>query len=206
MYRVVLTCWDPGEHMPYPDDFSGVELSLFESEHAAREAIEKAVKDELTTLNWLDSDEPREKEPIEDSDGNIIGFDYPFRGDEDGDHVNIVRFWDGDDYQEVTAYDIHELGCDNTDLEKCSYFKYRGFWILPNEDHTSFKVEQFDVPLFARNSLKEALREVDEFICKLQYGKPSLETVLARAAITSKERETSDVKQVLKTTSELQMT
>ena len=96
MYRVVLTCWDPGE-APYADDLSGVKLSLFETEHAAREAIEGCVEQELITLNWLEDDEPREKEPIEDSDGNIIGYDYPFRGDDCGDHTNIIRFWDGDD-------------------------------------------------------------------------------------------------------------
>ncbi len=188
MYRVVLTCWD-FDDLPYADDMAGVKLSLFETEAAAREAIERCVKEELTALNWLEDDVPREKEPVLDSDGNVVGYDYPFRGDDSGDHANIVRLWNGDDYEEVTAYDIYELRGDDTDLDECSYYKYRGFWILPNETHTSFKVEQFNTLLFERESLKDALQEVDDFVCKMQYGKPSLESRLAQAALAVAEQD-----------------
>lgn len=190
MYRVVLTCWDPGEK-PYSDDLSGVKLSLFETEHAARVAIEGCVKQELIDLNWLESDEPREKEPIEDSDGNIIGYDYPFRGDDCGDHTNIIRFWDGDDYQEVTAYDIYELYGDNADLDKCSSFSYRGFEILTNEAREWFMVMQFGEFVNRSASLQDSLRYVDSFMCKLEHEMPDLHARLLRAALTSKEYECS---------------
>lgn len=190
MYRVVLTCWDPGEK-PYADDLSGVKLSLFDSEHAARVAIEGCVDQELVTLNWLESDEPREKEPIEDSDGNIIGYDYPFRGDDCGDHANIIRFWDGDDYQEVTAYDIYELNGNHENFDRCSSYYYRGFQISVNDDRTRFSVEQFGATAFRCNSLQEALRDIDQFHCDLEHGTPSLQAQMTIAAFEVKEREMS---------------
>ena len=194
MYRVVLTCWDPGEK-PYADDLSGVKLSLFDNEHEARVAIEGCVKQELATLNWLESDEPREKEPVEDSDGNIVGYDYPFRADDCADHTNIIRFWDGDDYKPVTAYDIYELTCDNADLDKCSSFRYRGFEISANEAWNSFRVGQFGETVFACSSLQEALREVDEFMCTLEHKTPSLQAKLMKAAL-SVEAERSSLQQM----------
>lgn len=191
MFRVVLTCWEYGVEMPYADDLAGVKLSLFSTEEAAQEVIEKAVKEELVCLNELDSDNPRDKSPVFDSDGNIVSYEYPFRGDFDSEDSGVVRFWDGDDYLNVTAYNIYEVGCDSDDLDKCSYYKYRGFWIIPNEEHTSFKVEQFDTPLFKCKSLEEAFCKVDGFLVKMQYGKPSLESRLAQAALASKEKEGS---------------
>lgn len=189
-YRVVLTCWDADEPKPYADDFSGVKLSLFPTMEAAQAAIDSQVKDELTSLNDLETDSPREKMPIEDSDGKVVGYDYPFRGDFDSGHTGIVRLWEGDDYRNVTAYDIYPMTCDHDDPDKCSYFKYRGFWILPNEAHTRFNVEQFDTRLLQCQSLQEALRDVDCLHCELEYAKPSMITRLAQVAISSKERET----------------
>lgn len=171
MYRVVLTCWDPDVPQPYADDLSGVKLSLFSSLEKAHETISECVEEELICLNWLESDSPREKEPIEDCDGNIIGYDYPFRADEDGDHANIIRFWDGDDYKQVTAYDIYKLTCSDQDLDKCSYFKYRGFWILPNERQNRFSIEQYDTRLATKNTLESALRWVDEFVLPIYQTK-----------------------------------
>lgn len=177
-YRVVLTCWDPDTPKPYADDFSGVTLSLFATEELAQEGIASAVQDELISLNDLESDSPREKEPVYDSDGCVVGYDYPFRGDLYGDHDGIVRLWDGEDYREVTAYNIHRLTCDNEELNKCSYYKYRGFWIIPNEAHTTFRVEQFDTVLFRLKSLQEALREIDDIMVDLSYGTPSRKSTL----------------------------
>lgn len=191
MFRVVLTCWDYGEDVPCADDLSGVKLSLFKTMDAALETIERCVEQELINLNDIESDSPREKSPVLDSDGNIVSYEYPFRGDFDGEDSGVVRFWDGDDYQNVTAYNIYEVGCDSDDLDKCSYYKYRGFWIIPNEAHTSFKVEQFDTPLFNCKSLEKAFYEVDDFLVKMQYGKPSLESRLAQAALAAKEKEGS---------------
>ena len=169
-YRVVLTCWEPDTITPYADYFSEVDLSLFPTEDLAQHGIEQAIRDELITLNNLQSDNPNKKEPVLDSDGCIIGYDYPFRGDFSGAFDGIVRLWDGDDYRNVTAYTIHRLTCDSDDIDKCSYYKYRGFWIIPNEAHTSFKVEQFDTVLFRSKSLEEALREIDTVMVDLTYG------------------------------------
>lgn len=191
-YRVVMTCWDYGNPKPYADDFSGVELSLFPTEDLAREGIESAVKDELVSLNRLEGyDTPREKEPVYDSDGELVCYDYPFRADFDGDHVGIVRFWDGDDYQEVTAYNIHRLSCNADDLNKCSYYKYRGFWIIPNEAHTNFRVEQHDTVLFRFKTLQEALREIDQFQVELSYGARTHKATLQKQIQSAADRAAS---------------
>ena len=172
-YRVVLTCWDYGTPEPYSDDLSGTDLSLFSTEALARKGIEECVRDEFVTLN-----NSRKKEPVYDSDGHIVGHDYPFRADFDGEHNGIVRFWDGDDYQEVTAYNIYPLSCDSDDLDKCSYYNYRGFYVIPNEAHTSFRVEQFDTALFRFKSLQKALREIDRFALALSLNAPARKSSL----------------------------
>ena len=87
----------------------------------------------------------------------------------------------------MTAYDIYELHGDNADLDKCSVFQYRGFEILSNEKQDSFRVGQFGETVFVRPSLQEALREVDQFMCTLEYGTPSLQARLTMAALASKE-------------------
>ena len=157
-YRVVLTCWDYGNPAPYADFLT----RYFGSEELALDAISKAVTDELEVLN-----DGREKVPVEDSDGNIVGYDYDFRSDGNGNHANVVRFWDGDDYENVTAYDIHKLISDINELGECTYFKYRGFWILPfsrqGEKELHFRVEQHDVRVTTENSLDAALSWIDDF-------------------------------------------
>lgn len=157
-YRVVLTCWDYGDKAPFADFLA----RFFVSEELAREAIVNAVKDELEVLN-----DGREKVPVEDSDGKIVGYDYDFRSDENGNHANVVRFWDGDDYENVTAYDIYKLTSDTNELGECTYFKYRGFWILPfsrpGEKELLFRVEQHDVRVTTEKSLDAALSWIDDF-------------------------------------------
>ena len=156
MYRVVLTCWDYGNPAPHANDLSNVDLSLFATKALARKRIEQDVRDELSTLN-----EGREREAIYDSEGHIVGHDYPFRADFDGNNDGIIRFWDGEDYQNVTEYHIHPLSSDSEDRSKCSYFEYRGYGIVPNEAHTSFRVEQSGTVMQRCRTLQKALREID---------------------------------------------
>ena len=58
---------------------------------------------------------------------------------------------------------------------------------MPDETRTLFEVSQFNTTVFRRETLADALMEVDDFCCKLQYGKPSLESRLARAALAAEE-------------------
>ena len=97
MYVIQMTCWEFNRPNPYNVTVE----QQFETETAAMTEIKRMVTGELSTLN-----EGREQVPVQDSDGDIVGYDYPFRGDFDGENAAIVRFWDGDDYRNVTAYDI----------------------------------------------------------------------------------------------------
>lgn len=152
-YRVVMTCWDyklPTK--PYID----VLPELFESQDAASKAVRKCVADELETLN-----EGRTPVPVEDSDGNVVCYDYDFRADECGEHEMCIRFWDGYDYQDVTHYDIYPVDFLPDSQHSCTY---RGFAIYSNAKHTRFKIEgRFDVCLTTRYSLQAALTWVDDF-------------------------------------------
>lgn len=97
MYVIKMTCWEFNRPNPYNVTVE----QQFETEAAAMTEIERMVQKELATLN-----EGREKVPVQDSDGDVVCYDYPFRGDFDGEHAAIVRLWDGDDYRNVTAYAI----------------------------------------------------------------------------------------------------
>jgi hypothetical protein len=99
-YQIKLTCYDYGNKKPYIEKIE----TVYNNRDEAFDVIKEYVKNELETLN-----DSREKIPVKDSDGHIIGYDYPFRADYDGENDCIVRFWDEDDYQEVTIYDIEEL-------------------------------------------------------------------------------------------------
>lgn len=164
LFRVVLTCWDFNEPEPYTEGLGIVPLSLFEKKDEAVAAIEPCVKDELETLNGLKSNNPRAKEPIEDSEGNIVGYDYPFRSDEDEEHDSIIRFWDGDDYRNVTVYDVYELVFGPCGLvNSASWYRYRGYAILVDRDRKCFSVEAGPgtIPVNCE-SLKDALTLIDE--------------------------------------------
>lgn len=169
-YRVVLDCWTFGESMPYANDLSDVELSVFNSETAARVAVRKQLEKEVESLNSLVS-MPKEKVAIVDPDGNVVRYEYPYTFTFAGEDSGYIRFWNGKDYQIVTTYHIFPVVCDANDLGRASYYKYRGFWILPNIARTSFKVEQFDTTLFTFRSLKAALRKIDDFLVAFQHGK-----------------------------------
>lgn len=97
MYVIKMTCWEFNRPNPYNVTVD----KRFDTEGAAMEEVERMVNAELATLN-----EGRQLEPVYDSDGNLVCHEFPFRGDYNGEHAAIVRFWDGDDYRNVTAYDI----------------------------------------------------------------------------------------------------
>lgn len=160
LYRVVLTFWHVNSSEPTVDSME----AFFIDEDEALVGIASCVKQELEDLNGLKSNNPRKKEAIEDSDGNIIGYDYPFRSDEDGDHANIIRFWDGDDYRNVTAFDIYELEFGPCVLANFApWYKYRGYVILVDEERKHFSVEAGPgaVPVVCK-SLEDALTLIDE--------------------------------------------
>lgn len=156
LHRVVLTFWHYNSKV---GPTTGSLESSFKNKEDALIALESCVKRELEHLNGLKTKSPRAKEPIEDSDGNIVGYDYPFRSDEDGDHANIIRFWDGNDYRNVTAFDIYEL-----EVGPCGlWYKYRGYVILVDEERKHFSVEAGPgaVPVVCK-SLEDALTLIDE--------------------------------------------
>lgn len=159
MFRVVLTCWAYGEPKPYADSVD----KMFSSLPVAQEAVGDCVKDELETLN-----DGRELAPVTDSDGKIVGHDYDFRADS-GDHASAIRFWDGDDYQDVTHYDIFPIDSDNEVADKSSYYKYRGMYVLPNPSHERFNIESCDTVIKTTRSLSDALKFIDDFCLVFQY-------------------------------------
>ena len=165
LYRAVLTCWDYGNPTPHAYELSNADLSLFATKDMARKSIEQDVRDELSTLN-----EGQKREAIYDSDGRVVGHDYPFRADFDGDNDGIIRFWDGEDYQNVMEYNIHPLSSNSEDRSKCSYFKYRGYCIVPNKPHTSFRVEQSGTIILRCRTLQRTLREIDSISLALAQG------------------------------------
>lgn len=169
-YRVVLTCWDFGETAPYADDLSGIELSLFKTEEDARIAVRKQLENEVESLNGIVS-MPEEKVPVTDSNGNIVRYEYPYTFEFAGENCGYVRLWNGNEYQIVSAYTIHPVVCDYAVLDKCSYYKYRGFWIVPSGSRNWFKVQQFDTTLFRLRSLEAAFREIDDFLIAFEHGK-----------------------------------
>lgn len=164
-YRIVLTCWDYGKpDKPYVDSVPG----FFDSKDAADAAIDKCVADELETLN-----SGRDLVPVIDSDGEVVAYDYDFRADECSDHANCIRFWDGDDYQEVTHYDIypvqfHNLRDGTPSEHSCNY---RGFGIYANKNHNRFKIEQYDTCLATKHTLQSALTWVDDLCLTVERSK-----------------------------------
>lgn len=169
LYRVVLTCWEYGKRFPYLAYLTDEkQLSLFPTEEEAMKSIKSHIKNELVFLNDLKSNNPKKKIPVYDSDGIIVSYEYPFRADFDGDDSGIIRLWDGDDYQNVTAYNIYEIDCDSDNLYKCSYYKYRGFKIYPNKKLTCFKVETSYTQMFELKTLDAALKKVDSYLTRKQ--------------------------------------
>lgn len=96
-YRINMTCW------PY---HQGEEKHIatnrfFLTKEQADECIRELIQQKLDLFN-----EQHQKEDVLDSDGNVVGQEYPFRCDPDGEHPNAILFWDGDDYRFVVEYDV----------------------------------------------------------------------------------------------------
>lgn len=156
MYRIVLTCWDRGEEKPYSDCVSG----FFDTEEKARTVLRGCVKDELETLNERElTDYDVEYPPAVDD----------FKADFDGDNDAIIRFWDGDDYWSVTAYNIHKVVL----IDKKSWL-YRNngngkaYYVYQNTKGNRFAVELGDYRLCIKNSLQAALNYIDDTILENQ--------------------------------------
>ena len=90
MYKIVLTCFDIESN-------SHIEESeqRFNSKEKAEIFMLRLMNDELQNLN----------EP----DENNTPHTRVFIADLEGMHDAIVRMWDGDDYWDVTYYDIVEI-------------------------------------------------------------------------------------------------
>lgn len=171
-YRVVLTCYEYGKpNEPFADCIA----DLFDSIDSALSAVSKSAADELATLN-----NGRTKVPVLDSDGNIVGHDYDFRSDDSLDHETIVRFWDGDDYQDVTCYDIYPVKykekSDGTISNDVCH--YRGFNITSNSGNGCFYIDlaERDIGLTVMNSFQNALKWVDDFCLLAEIHKSNILT------------------------------
>ena len=174
-YRIVLTCWDKGVPKPYAD-YVG---EMFDSKEAAFSALRHCVKDELEGLNDREYDDVDVIEyPAETDD---------FRADFDGDNDAIIRFWDGDDYWPVTAYNIYEvveygdnswsyrtlpLACINTKGERYIHKMY--YSIGANAKCTRFSVMlNGEDPVTTEKSLNAALAFIDDEILAYELASAS---------------------------------
>lgn len=144
-YRIVLTCYDHKNPVPYADSVD----ALLDTERDAGIVMRLQVKDELETLN------DKSITDIENCE------DLPFRADFDGDNDAIVRFWDGDDYQIVTIYNLYPVQEYLKD-QKESLWKYRDFLIVRSSDNLF--VQEADESSFTVADLGSALSAIDK-IC-----------------------------------------
>lgn len=78
--------------------------SSFVSYEQAYDFLKERVESDLASFN-----RGRKQNPVEDSVGNVVGYDYPFRADYDGKDDCVIRFWDGDDYWVVNRYNIKKV-------------------------------------------------------------------------------------------------
>lgn len=89
MYRIVLTCFDSNiKAESYKEEIE----QEFNSREDAEIFMLRSMNDELSTLNQPDE--------------NNVPHTRVFIADLDGEHDAIVRMWDGNDYWDVTYYDI----------------------------------------------------------------------------------------------------
>lgn len=93
MFRVVLTAMDANANVkPYKEVLN--EGNAFDTRENAEIYMLRAMTEEVSELNQPDA------------------YNTPhtrvFIADLDGDHDAIVRLWDGDDYWDVSYYDIKE--------------------------------------------------------------------------------------------------
>lgn len=97
-YRIKLICWDYPKSESYVDYIMDNDKPMeFETEDAAmvcllQSAIEEVVELNFGSIDNLDNDSRKQ-----------------FIPDVNGDYACIIRAWDGDDYMNVTAYDVEEV-------------------------------------------------------------------------------------------------
>ena len=140
MYRIVLTAMDSDPKIePYVEKVG----ELFKTYEQTEIYMLRVMNDELSLLN----------EP----DENNTPHTAVFIADLDGEHDAIIRLWDGDDYRDVSYYDIYEV---STDEE--TYYKYRGFWIL--KEGSYFTIEQYDTSLARTEILEDAFLWIDDLL------------------------------------------
>ena len=140
MYRIVLTAMNSDPKIePYVEKVG----ELFKTYEQTEIYMLRVMNDELSLLN----------EP----DENNTPHTAVFIADLDGEHDAIIRLWDGDDYRDVSYYDIYEV---STDEE--TYYKYRGFWILKEESY--FTIEQYDTSLARTEILEDAFLWIDDLL------------------------------------------
>lgn len=105
-YTINMLCYNYPDHSnPENEKWE----KCFASKCEAESEMLYAVIDELNSLNAPDE--------------NNTPHTRVFLADLDGDHDAIIRMWDGDDYMNVTVYDIVESEpdtvCEVVDLHLC---------------------------------------------------------------------------------------
>lgn len=94
MFKIILTAMDSNANVePYTEELGNGKL--FETHDKAEIYMLYTMNDELSELNQPDA------------------YNTPhtrvFIADLDGEHDAIIRLWDGEDYWDITYYDIVEV-------------------------------------------------------------------------------------------------
>ena len=94
MFKIILTAMDSNARVkPYTEELNNGEL--FKTKEDAEIYMFLAMNDELSDLNQPDE--------------NNTPHTGVFIADLNGEHDAIIRLWDGDDYWDVSYYDIVEV-------------------------------------------------------------------------------------------------
>lgn len=94
MYKIILTAMDSNAKVePYEEELN--DGQLFDTHDKAELYMLRTMNEELSSLN----------EP----DAYNTPHTRVFIADLDGDHDAVIRLWDGEDYCDVTYYDIVEV-------------------------------------------------------------------------------------------------
>ena len=106
IYKIILTGMHyKSESEPYEEEI-GTDINFTTREEAEIYMLH-SMNDELSSLN----------EP----DANNTPHTRVFIADLDGDHDAIIRMWDGDDYWDVSYYDIVTENTSSTEKRKIKY-------------------------------------------------------------------------------------
>ena len=91
-YKIKLTCWDYGNHEPHVEEVD----EIFDNEEDAMDGLLVYANYEVQCLNQPDDDNDEQRYFEIDLEGGD-GFDA------------VIRCWDGDDYMNVTGYNIIKI-------------------------------------------------------------------------------------------------